>query len=307
MAFRPLKSLFATAEDLVAADLPRLGEALLIHLKSYEGESGNSVYQRGMICQSNFRGMLERQTGTGPLRREQDYEDKQPKVIQALMEAWDWLQREGILIREASQPAPWFVISRKGEELLSRANRLERLEGLGVDHVKQAVVKGFFSTEEADEALEWLRIKAGQAALPPRKRTISGNVSTFIAESRIEELRKLSSPDFDFQKLVRLCDELNSSYESGNYYATAMLTRGVLDHVPPIFGHSTFSEVANNYRGGSKSFKDAMQHLGGAARKVSDGHLHTQIRKSETLPTPQQVYFGPQLDLLLAEIVRIMK
>ena len=129
----------------------------------------------------------------------------------------------------------------------------------------------------------------------------------FIADSRIDELRKLSSPDFDFQKLIRLCEELNSSYENGNYYATAMITRGVLDHVPPLFGHATFTQVASSYSGGGRSFKEAMQHLDGAARKVSDGHLHMPIRKSETLPTPQQVGCGQQLDVLLGEIVRITK
>jgi hypothetical protein len=86
-----------------------------------------------------------------------------------------------------------------------------------------------------------------------------------------------------------------------------MLTRGLLDHVPPLFGLPTFTQVANNYSGGGRSFKDTMQHLEGAARKVSDGHLHTPIRKSETLPTLQQVYCSPQIDVLLSEIVRIMK
>ena len=107
--------------------------------------------------------------------------------------------------------------------------------------------------------------------------------------------------------VIRLCEELNSSYDNGNLYATAMLTRGVLDHVPPVFGHTTFSQVANNYGGGGRSFKETMQHLEGAARKITDGHLHMPIRKSETLPTPQQVYCGPQLDVLLSEIVRIMR
>ena len=109
------------------------------------------------------------------------------------------------------------------------------------------------------------------------------------------------------RKLIRLCEELNSSYDNGNYYATAMLTRGLLDHVPPLFDYAGFAQVANNYGGGGRSFKETMQHLEGASRKIGDGHLHVPIRKSETLPTPQQVYCGSQLDVLLAEIVRISK
>jgi hypothetical protein len=50
-----------------------------------------------------------------------------------------------------------------------------------------------------------------------------------------------------------------------------------------------------------------MHHLENAARKVADSLLHMPIRKSETLPMAQQVCFAPQLDVLLGEIIRIMK
>jgi hypothetical protein len=86
-----------------------------------------------------------------------------------------------------------------------------------------------------------------------------------------------------------------------------MLIRGLLDHVPPVLGCKTFVEVSNNYAGGGKSFKDTMQHLELTSRKVADAHLHMPIRKSETLPTPQQVNCGQQLDVLLSEIVRVSR
>ena len=126
-----------------------------------------------------------------------------------------------------------------------------------------------------------------------------------ISHSRLDELRSLSPNQFDLSKLVRLCEEINIVYNEACYCATAMLTRAVLDHVPPIFGKKNFDEVANHF--GGKSFKEAMQHLDSASRSVADGHLHEQIRKRETLPTPQQVNCGQQLDVLLAEIVRILK
>jgi hypothetical protein len=133
------------------------------------------------------------------------------------------------------------------------------------------------------------------------------DASTVIAESRLVELRSIVSPDFDFRKLVRLCEEINSAYALQSYYATAMLIRGLLDHVAPVFGFKTFSEVANNYAGGGRSFKETMHHLENAARKIGDAHLHIPIRKSETLPTAQQVNCGQQLDVLLSEIVRITR
>jgi hypothetical protein len=136
---------------------------------------------------------------------------------------------------------------------------------------------------------------------------VSADGMPVIADSRLAELRALNPAQFDFKKLVRLCEEINTAYGQKCYFATAMLTRGLLDHVPPAFGFKTFSEVANNYAGGGKSFKETMQHLANASRKVADAHLHMPIRRSETLPTAQQVNCGQQLDMLLAEIVRIMK
>ena len=148
---------------------------------------------------------------------------------------------------------------------------------------------------------EWIRMKEDRTQ-PANSAGPVGGVP-FVAESRIEELRKLSSANYDFRKLIRLCEELNTCYQNSCFLAIAMLTRSLLDHVPPVFGKPSFGEVANNY--GTRSFKEAMQHLEDGARKVADGHLHGPIRQRETLPTLQQVHFGPMLDMLLAEIVRI--
>jgi len=49
-----------------------------------------------------------------------------------------------------------------------------------------------------------------------------------------------------------------------------------------------------------------MAHLENSARRIADAHLHTQIRARETLPTATQVNFSNDLDVLLAEIVRIL-
>jgi len=85
-----------------------------------------------------------------------------------------------------------------------------------------------------------------------------------------------------------------------------MLVRGILDHVPPIFGHSSFSEVVNNYAG-SKSFRESAKHLQESCRKIGDAYLHTQIRRTESHPTITQVDFRQSLDVLLAEAVRLLR
>jgi hypothetical protein len=127
-----------------------------------------------------------------------------------------------------------------------------------------------------------------------------------IDPRRLAELRQLTSPAYDLTKLIQLCEELNACMAAGHYLAVAMLTRAILDHVPPIFGLTKFSEVTSNYPG-SKSFKESMGILGGSMRKIADAHLHTQIRQSEVLPTRRQVEVGHDLDVLLAEIVRVLK
>jgi len=160
--------------------------------------------------------------------------------------------------------------------------------------------------EVQDLAWKWVQMKEAQATTIAREHAAANRLAV-IADSRIEEIRALKSPAFDFSKLVRLCEEINKVYSEGCYFATAVLTRGLLDHVPPVFGFKTFAEVANNYAGGGKSFKETMQHLESASRKVADAHLHMPIRKSESLPTAQQVNCGQQLDILLSELVRIMK
>ena len=129
---------------------------------------------------------------------------------------------------------------------------------------------------------------------------------SYVDKDRRHELAAVETDRFDLKRLVNLCDELNRCHRQDCHHSVAALTRSLLDHVPPIFGVSTFSEVANNY-GGSKSFKKSMGHLDRSARNIADSHLHTQIRRTEALPTRTQVNFSQDIDVLLSEIVRILR
>jgi hypothetical protein len=190
-----------------------------------------------------------------------------------------------------------------------RQARFARWEQMGLDRVKADLVQtggirevgGSLDVREL--AWEWVRMKEAEAQAAANQKPRAADFK-LIAAMRLEELRTLTCGRHDFKKLLRLCEEINITYDQECYFATAMLTRAILDHVPPVFGFKTFSEVANNYSGGGKSFKEAMQHLENASRRVADAHLHMPIRSSETLPSPQQVNCGQQLDILLAEIVR---
>jgi hypothetical protein len=78
-----------------------------------------------------------------------------------------------------------------------------------------------------------------------------------------------------------MCGEINSLYAHGNILATALLMRTVLNHVPPVFGHDTFSQVVANI---GKSLKESFEHLENGLRKVADFHAHRTITASESYP-----------------------
>ena len=128
----------------------------------------------------------------------------------------------------------------------------------------------------------------------------------YISIDRINELVELQPVNFDLTKLIQLLHEINVSSINQMHLSVAMQVRAIIDHVPPMFNCKDFQEVANNY-GGAKSFKRSMQNLQNSLRHVADSFLHTQIRKSEVLPTANQVDFKAAIDVLLSEIVRINK
>jgi len=84
-----------------------------------------------------------------------------------------------------------------------------------------------------------------------------------------------------------------------------VLVRAILDHVPPIFGQVTFQQVAGQH--GTKSFKETMAHLENVSRKIADSVLHTAVRRRESLPNSTQIDFRNQLDVLLGEVVRVLR
>ncbi|MBC7838406.1 MAG: hypothetical protein H7Y39_07185 [Nitrospiraceae bacterium] len=127
----------------------------------------------------------------------------------------------------------------------------------------------------------------------------------YVNETRISELEAKANPKFDTARLVRLCQELNAAHRAGALMATIMLVRAVLDHVPPVFGVQNFDQVVNNHQWG-RSDKKSITQLQASSRNVADAYLHTQMRNRETLPTFQQVDFRSHVDVLLAEIGRLL-
>jgi hypothetical protein len=127
----------------------------------------------------------------------------------------------------------------------------------------------------------------------------------YVAQSRIAELQSLPVGRWDTRRLVRMLQELNAAQSNDLHMASAMLLRAICDHVPPIFGKTNFAEVANNIAG--RSISSNLKHLENSLRSIADAHLHAHIRPREVLPTASQVDFRQDLDVLLQEIVRVLR
>jgi hypothetical protein len=134
----------------------------------------------------------------------------------------------------------------------------------------------------------------------------SSSRPAFVAAERIAALKRLPTTDFDYTRLIRLCEELNLCWTAGSFIATIVLTRAVLDHIPPHFGARSFAEVVNNHCSG-RSIKEVLAHLDKSSRKIADHYLHDQIRKAESLPNETQANASSALDVLLAEMLRDRK
>jgi hypothetical protein len=193
-----------------------------------------------------------------------------------------------IMLHEGEE---WDVLTRTDEHIIikPRAESIRRQREYGTMKTQP----------EPGSSVPAVRPEATAAAIEPPS-------YVYVDEVRIADLRQLGDARFDLSKLISICEELNLTYRSQCYHSVAALNRAVLDHVPPIFDCKTFAEVANNYDGG-KSFKDCMLRLEGAARKIADAHLHTRIRSTESVPTRVQVNFSNEIDVLLAEVVRVLQ
>jgi hypothetical protein len=181
-----------------------------------------------------------------------------------------------------------FVSAARGisnKEFRDALNRIDADTGLYDLHSDlQCLVDRLREIAERPEALEW-----------------TGPTEVFVEPSVIDQLRQCPSKEYDLGKVVRFCEELNSSYSSGNYLATTLLIRALLNHVPPVFGHTTFQQVVSQ---SPKSVKELLRPLEEVSRDVADLHTHSMIRRKESLPTKSQVEpFRASLEVLLHEIV----
>lgn len=129
--------------------------------------------------------------------------------------------------------------------------------------------------------------------------------AAYIDKNTLLRLIKIENKNFDLNRLISLCNELDDNYSLENYHSCAMLLRAILDHIPPIFGKTNFDDVCAQY--GGKSFKDIMRPLNETAKKIGDDYLHTRVSKKVLATTKTQVNFQANLDTLLNEAAAILE
>ena len=162
------------------------------------------------------------------------------------------------------------------------------------------------AAEQLNEFLYLIDKVAAQSKSPEQKtRDGDGGRTAYIDKNTLLRLSRIESDNFDLSRLISLCNELDDNYSLGNYHSCAMLLRAILDHIPPIFGKTSFADVCAQH--GGKSFKDITRPLNETAKKISDDYLHTQISKKVLAVTKTQVSFQANLDMLLNEAAAILE
>ena len=135
---------------------------------------------------------------------------------------------------------------------------------------------------------------------PNYQEEVRNNV-TFLNADALHELKSILSKKYDTKKLIAFCEELNDSYSRANYLSCVLLIRAVMNHIPPIFGHNSFSQVVAN---SGRSVKAVLSHLEDQMRPIADLHNHMLIRKKEQLPSKHQIEpYKPSFEILIQEII----
>ena len=125
--------------------------------------------------------------------------------------------------------------------------------------------------------------------------------SVFLNLEVLCELKAIKNPRLDISKLIKLCEELNDAYARANYISSALLIRTVLNHVPPVFGTTSFSDVVGQ---SGRSVKAILKRLNDEARAIADLHTHILMREKENLPSKNQIEpYKAAFEVLVQEVV----
>lgn len=150
--------------------------------------------------------------------------------------------------------------------------------------------------------IELIRTAASALRLPVSIPPHVNQSLDFVHKSVIADIIAFSSNDWDTSKLARFCEELNFAYSSGNFYSCAILSRAIIDHVPPLFDRKDFKIIAANWP--ESSVKRQMIHLDNVTKQFGHAVLHNQISKNVGNINHTSIDCKQALDTLLRECIR---
>ena len=140
-----------------------------------------------------------------------------------------------------------------------------------------------------------------EASQDPNYAANAASNAAFLNTEVLLRLKAVQGVRLDPRKLVKMCEELNDAYARGNYISSALLLRAIINHVPSVFGASTFSEVVSQ---SGRSIKAILARLNDDARPIADLHTHILMRQTEHLPTKNQLEpYKASFEVLIQEVL----
>ena len=148
---------------------------------------------------------------------------------------------------------------------------------------------------------------------------VSASVETsdFVNHQTMKKLKNLEQEKINLQRLVQFCEEINHNWRYQNYSSVGLLSRAIIHHVPPLFGHKSFTEFVNNYKFNSSlthnlnsslthnhsSKKRLMENLLNSQKHVSDIINHEMVAETNVTINEQMVDCRREIEVLLQEII----
>ncbi|MER5449536.1 hypothetical protein ABT065_28520 [Streptomyces sp. NPDC002764] len=131
--------------------------------------------------------------------------------------------------------------------------------------------------------------------------------NSYVYRGLLDDLEKASrTSTWKVHKLIALCRELNDNYAAGNPYACATLLRAVLDHIPPVFGHRDFKQVAAQHTFAVQRTDKAHAQKLVAFKDIADDALHRPISTTVPVLSMDDLPEPARVNSILQEVVRLL-
>ncbi|MEV4429809.1 hypothetical protein ACN9M0_32870 [Streptomyces sp. R-07] len=130
----------------------------------------------------------------------------------------------------------------------------------------------------------------------------------YVAADLLEDLVEAGAKStWKVHKLVALCQGLNDAYAAGNPYVCAAMIRAILDHIPPLFGHTSFDQVAAQHRFAMQKTDKAHAKVLAGSRVIGDDVMHRPIGPSVPAISMGDIPEPVRLSAVLHEVLTLLR